>query len=58
MPHLHYFHVSDVLKSIREALFIFPEHEELQTIYAACVDSIKLPENIIIESKRTYQEVN
>lgn len=58
LPHLHYFHVSDVLKTIREALFIFPENQELQTIYAACVGSIKLPENLIIKSTRSYEEVN
>jgi tetratricopeptide (TPR) repeat protein len=32
-PHLFYFHLTDLLKSIREALFIFPDHQELQQIF-------------------------
>jgi hypothetical protein len=46
MPNLHNFHVSDVLKTIREALFIFPEHRDLQKIFVTCMGSIILSNNI------------
>jgi tetratricopeptide (TPR) repeat protein len=39
-PNLHYFLVTDVLKSIREALFIFPENKDLKDIYESSVNDI------------------
>ena len=56
MPNLHYFHVTDVLKSIREALFIFPEHQGLQEIFETCIRSIKLSDNGINEPIQSYHE--
>ncbi|MEI7635905.1 MAG: sulfotransferase [Syntrophus sp. (in: bacteria)] len=56
-PYLHYFHVTDVLKSIREALFIFPERHELQEIYESAICGIKnFPQNESI-SLPVYKEV-
>ncbi|MGO9139661.1 MAG: sulfotransferase [Syntrophales bacterium] len=55
-PNLFYFHLTDLLKSIREALFIFPEHHDLQNIYESFIGGIKiLPQNVSI-SLPTYQE--
>ena len=56
-PNLHYFHVTDVLKSIREALFIFPEHQELQKIYESSIANIKIPERTVIIPTQVHQEV-
>jgi glycosyltransferase involved in cell wall biosynthesis len=56
-PNLHYFHVTDVLKSIREALFIFPEHQELQKIYEASIGNIQIPERTVIIPTQVHQEV-
>ncbi len=43
-PNLFYFHLTDLLKAIREALFVFPEHHELQKIYELAIGNIKIPE--------------
>ena len=56
-PYLYFFHVTDVLKSIREALFIFPEHQDLLDIYESSIGAIKnFSQNVSI-SPPAYQEV-
>jgi len=55
MPNLHYFHVTDVLKTIREALFIFPGHQELQKIFEACTGRIRFQCNSLNESTQSIQ---
>ena len=48
---LYYFHISNLLKHLQEALFIYPEHGELRHIYHEYADKIMEfnPQNKTIE---------
>ncbi|HET6461655.1 MAG TPA: sulfotransferase [Syntrophales bacterium] len=58
MPNLHYFHVTDVLKVMGEALFIFPEHQGLQEIFETCTSNIRSPNNGMVKPIQSYHGVS